>query len=194
MMGKDCERILSSINTIKDSIESAIKSVGESASYQITTVGVHGEEEEPNEFDASVISSVGNMINIMQTDISKMQSLENGLYTATTSFNNSCGSPWKELNAFKESLNDLSNVEKIEYLGDRIKALSLLQIALGRAIDARWAIIYYHDYIQRGYDHKFNNNDPSIKFKAGLHRETIGNVSQYYNTNVNIKPKSNDPY
>jgi hypothetical protein len=192
MLGQDCERMISSINSIKVTIEEAIKQIGSSASYQITTEGTHGETEVSNPYDISILNAVSNMASNLSSDVSKMSSLGNNLYTSTSSFNNSCGSPWAELATFYDSLQNLSL--SITWMGDRITALSVLTIALSRAIDAKWAIIYYHDYIQRGYDHVYNDNNPSITTKAGLHRETIGNVTQDYDTNVNIPKESIDPY
>lgn len=191
MLGKDCERIISNIDAIKSAIEQAILAVGSSAAYQITTEGVHGEQEIPNPA-SGILDSVAGMAGQISADVSKMSQLGNGLYTSTDTFNNSAGSPFTEISALSDALSSLT--ASITWLGDRTNALAQLQVAYGRAIDAKWAIIYYHDYIQRGYDHKYNDNNPSITFKAGLHRDTIGNVSQEYNTNVNIKEKSIDPY
>lgn len=191
MLGKDCERMIASIDSIKFAIEHAILVVGSSAAYQINTEGTHGEKEIGNSV-SGILESVSTMAGQISGDVGKMNQLGNGLYTSTNSFNNSCGSPWAEISALNDVLTSLNG--SITYMGDRINALAQLQIAYGRAIDAKWAIIYYHDYIQRGYDHKYNNNDPSITFKAGLHRNTIGNVTQDYDTNVNIKQPSIDPY
>ena len=59
-----------------------------------------------------------------------------------------------------------------------------------RVTDAKWAMLTYHDYIQRGFDAKFNDKRPSIAFKqANKKDESIGNIRQDFEENVNIPKK-----
>ena len=57
-----------------------------------------------------------------------------------------------------------------------------------------WAMIIYHDYIQRGFDDSFNGKKPSVTFKFGLDKESNGNLAQKYNENVNIPTKPLEPF
>lgn len=203
MMGKDCERMLSEINGIKDALISAIKGVSSSINYRIKTKGSHGEHgieligyEEPNGSVAQYVSSVKSAYSSFSSDNSKMKSLESNMYTSSNSLNNSYGSPWKELHVLEESINNISsfNSGSGQYIGGKIELLGLLNIALSCAIDAKWALITYHDYIQRGFDTKFNDNEPSITFKKANKKDSIGNINQDFKENVNVKQPSIDPY
>lgn len=194
MMGKDIERMLSGICNIIDVLESCILEVSASASYQIETTGTHGEEETTNTLDIGFLESIKSAINSMSGDLSNMSSIQSGLYVDSSSFNNSNGSPWTELSKLKESINRFTNPVSIKYMGHRVQMLGLMQVALSRAVDAKWAIITYHDYIQRAYDNKYNGNNPSIKFPGSDMGESTGNINGNYDENVHIPKKSHDPF
>ena len=193
MMGKDVERIVAEIDGVKDALVAGIQFLCTNSNYQIQTEGVHGEAEIPVPGSGFMIAAMTALSN-MEADIGKMDELKAGLYTSANSFNNSYGSPWTELNSLKAAVTTANNFDVVNFMGDRLCLLGHMQIALSRAVDAKWAMTIYHDYIQRGFDNKFNNNEPSIKFNAGINRESTGNLKQEYSENVNIPKESIDPF
>ena len=203
MMGKDCERMLSEIIIVKDAITNAIKGLSGSSSYRIITKGSHGEHstdmttyEDENIDITSYVTMVTNAYESFKDDNIKMNSLESNMYTDVNNFNNSYGSPWKELHTLEESINNIIDLDLSngKYMGGKIALLGLMNVALSCVIDAKWALITYHDYIQRGFDSKFNGNIPSVTFKKANNQESTGNISQTFDENVNIPEESIDPY
>lgn len=195
-MGKDCERILSSINKIKDIISSSITNISNAANYRINSEGEHNEQEREHEVDTSFISSIESEFDSFSIDMEKMKSLESNMYTNSTNFNNSYGSPWKELHVLENSIKTIINFDTsgTKFIGGKITLLGIMNIALSAAVDAKWALTIYHDYIQRGFDAKYNSKTPSVVFKKANKEDSIGNVNQNFTENVNIPAKSIDPY
>ena len=194
MMGKDIERIVSLICNMIDVIESCIDTVASSAHYRIETQGEHGEKEKKNELQTTFLKSAESALMAMEDDINKMNNIRDQLYTSSTTFNNSHGSPWKELNDMKRSIQEFIGFSEIIYMGHRVHILGLMQQALSRTIDAKWAIIIYHDYIQRAYDNMYNGNLPSIRFPGEDMKESTGNIKGSYIENVHIPKTNYDPY
>lgn len=198
MMGKDVERILSGINSVKDITTSCIILLSDSMAYQMSiNTDTSDEHEVPidsNEF----IEPIKEVLEVISGDLSSMESLSNGLYTSITEFNNGYGSPWTEISKLKSSIETAekfgSSHPILKWVSDKSALLGLLNVILASSIDSKWALITYHDYIQRGYDNKFNGNEPSIKFTSGIGKETIGNINHEYHENVNIKVPSIDPF
>lgn len=203
MMGKDCERILASIISIKNVITDAIKGISDNANYKITVKGSHSKDdtsitltEEPH-ISSNISSYIGNIKSVYSSfsgDMDKMNSLASSMYTSVETFNNSYGSPWRELKDLEESINNVISFGDSSSLGSNIAILGLLNIALVCTVDAKWALLTYNDYIQRGFDTKFNSNAPSITFKKANKKRTIGNINQSFAENVNIPEESIDPY
>ena len=203
MMGKDVERILSGINDVKDATISSIKSLSSVISYQIISDATHGgistgkcePTEKPVSISASSFTSpIRGAMGGISSDCGKMNSLSSGLYTSTTSFNNSYGSPWTELNKLEEAISMAESYGSIDFVGQKSGLLGLLNMVLSVSIDAKWALTTYHDYIQRGYDNKYNDNTPSITTKTGIDKESDGNSAQEFEENVHIKKPSIDPF
>lgn len=200
MMGKDVERVLSTLNTFKDMAVADITALANATAYQITTEGTHGESEvavtlNADEYTQDIIVTWSSFSG---GDYTKMCTLESSNYANSGSFNNAYASPWKELHTLKDAINNMrifaNSHPTLPWMGDKVALLNLLQLVLTRAVDARLALIDYHDYIQRGYDHLFNGDVPSITFKPTKDRTSTGNLEQEYNENVNIPAKSIDPY
>lgn len=198
MMGRDIERIVAGIDSVKDKLARAIELVADNSGYKIETHGwaderqAHGEEVEKEASD--LINDAISAMDSLNPDVSKMQTLGSKLYTSVGSFNNSYGSPWREISNLKSSMSKLSSVQPIKYMGDRVRLLGYLNVALGRAIDAKWAMTTYHDYIQRGYDYKYNDRQPSCPTQRTASRQSTGNLNQQYAENVNIKEKPIAPF
>ena len=206
-MGKDVERILSGINLIKDKTIEASTKLSNQTAYGISCNATHGGTSTasctPTERSVSIKSStfidpIREASESIIEDFDKMDSLSSNLYTSVNSFNNEYGSPWTELSLLNSSIQDIGkfagSYSNLGYVGEKAALLSLLNMILSISIDAKWALINYHDYIQRGYDNRYNDNEPSIKFKSGIDKESIGNVNQEYYENVNIKKQSIDPF
>ena len=206
MMGKDCERILSSITNIIDECNNGILSLIQSMNNPIEMEEYHiaGDvinetfqlsEQEINEVSSSYIQALLSL-SALSLDVDKINTLANDSYFDIKSFNNSCGSPWTEINRLKNVMDKLHDVAKnlIKYQSQKSGLLGLLNLVMSCAIDAKWALITYNDYIQRGYDNKFNDKRPSITFKRSIGEESTGNLNQNFDENVNIEPESIDPF
>lgn len=207
MMGKDCERIIKLISDIEETLTTTMINISKLNSPPIIIDGTHSHDKDGNsnklefiEKDTPVklsgfLSELNSMFDIILPDLVKMNRLETGLYTDPSSFNNSLGSPWTEISKFKSAIESIKNSTNADYVGNRLEIITLMNIATTRACDAKWAMLLYHDYVQRGFDAKYNDKLPSIAFKqANKKDESIGNIRQDYDENVNIPKKPIDPW
>ena len=207
MMGNDVERILSKINNIKDityrSIGNLCDRIDEDSSTYKGPYCIYGSEcsvgtTQNWSFGSIFVEPITSAMKGFTPDIDKMNSLRDSLYTSSDTFNNNYGSPWMELNnmddAFKKAQSYVCSHKQIVPLSERVSLLALLSRLISYCVDAKHALTTYHDYIQRGFDYKFNNNNPSIVFSSGLDKSSIGNVDQNYYENVNIKKPTIDPF
>lgn len=212
MMGKDCERIVFSINKIIDVASEAIEVISNLNAPPVKVKADHSHDEHGNVSRAEFIEKeskipmagplekVINTLEDLADDLSKLNLLEEGLYTSTKSFNNSIGSPWTEVKRLKNNIDKVSNYAGEDYIGDRNVVISLLSAVISSTVDAKWAIIFYHDYLQRGFDNIFNDNNPSIAFRKNYKtddldiKKTLGNRNQEIPNNVHIKKDNRDPF
>ena len=206
MMGKDCERILSSFISIENSLSNCISKLAGLLNTPVLINGDHGHSENGNDhfifrekesgIDISdIINNVADKIDSFMPDIEKMSTLESDLYTDTKEFNNSAGSPWSEIHALQKSINRIKDLsEPGKFVGGKAGMIALLTMALTETINAKWALIFYNDYIQRGFDAKVNSKLPSITQVGSDKKKTIGNVNQEFEENVNIPKESLDPF
>jgi len=195
VLGSDCEKTLGGISSIKNALIAGIHALAGATSYQITTTGTHGELEVPvpvaaSSFTSGAISAMGSI----SGELSKIKSMGQTLYADIESFNNSYGSPWKELDDMQAAINALSGYGTLNFVGEKAALLADMNAALSEVIDARHVFIIYQDYIQRGFDNLYNANKPSITFQKDNEKETIGNVDQEYEENVKIPIPSYDPF
>jgi hypothetical protein len=125
----------------------------------------------------------------MWEDGKKMQKIESELYTEKDTFNNTYGSPWKEIYILKDKLDELKKYAEdypnVQWLGEKHSLLSLMNMVLTFTVDAKWACAINHDFVQRGYDAEFNDSNPSITWDS-FKKETIGNIDQYIPGAVNL--------
>jgi hypothetical protein len=207
MYGDDVERILVGINLVKDTTTESINLLSEAVAYRIISDAVHGGTStapcHPVETEVPVssykfISPIRKAMDSIKEDYIKMNELAEGLYINISKFNNKYGSPWTELNKLEESIKDAeafaSKHSILNWVGEKSGLLGLLNKILTLSIDSKWTLVYYHDYIQRGYDNQYNNNDPTIRFTSGIEKQSIGTVKHEYSENVRIKEKSIDPF
>lgn len=134
----------------------------------------------------------------LENESSHMKQIEGDMYTKKETFNNSYGSPWKEVYILLEKIEDLrlyaSEHPALQWIGEKFALLNLMQVVLSYTVDAKWAITQYQDYMQRGYDHKFNNKESSITWDHFEKGATIGNRDQNIPENVNVVRVTNDPF
>lgn len=193
MMGKDVERILSGIDIVKD----------ESSKMVNALVGIccYNAIADPVEVTTSPYTDpIVNAMQSMKGDCTNMGSLRSKLYVGPGSFNNSYGSPWTELSNLQTAVDDVkrfadSHNPFMRLLGEKLSLMGLIQRVYVSATDARWALMHFHDYVQRGYDHEFNGNQPSIVFAANSKGDpSTGNIAHEYDDNVHIPKPSIDPF
>jgi hypothetical protein len=192
MMGSDIERMVSGIDSLISALDSSITGLASAIAYAIETPNF---VDEKNVDAGDFTSGPGSAFSAMSGDLGNMQSLGSGLYVGTSSFNNSIGSPWTELSNLSSAMSDVTGFSvPLLYIGPKAALLALLNKAMTRAVDAKWAIITYHDYIQRGYDNQYNGNNPSVSFENVDGTYTTGNLTQDYSENVKVPTPSKDPF
>ncbi len=133
-------------------------------------------------------------------DIIKMKQIDKNNYVGVNSFNATYGSPWKEMYRLQDQIETVkeygNKYPELQWIGEKHTLKSLMQLALTYTIDAKWAISMYHDWIQRGYDTMYNDNEPSITWDRfdGPTKESIGIKDQDYKENINLEKPTLDPY
>lgn len=155
-------------------------------------------EREHIELTLPYVSSLISMGVVLGDDAGKMQQIADNMYTDTETFNNSYGSPWKEVNMLKEKIDNLeayaNDHSTLQWLGEKFALINLIQLIVQYAIDAKWAITHYQDYMQRAYDSQFNNNSSSMSWDDMEKGATIGNRDQNTPGSVNLDRKTEDPF
>lgn len=206
MMGKDIERIISNTDSFINTVNTSILEFAEDITLSIKITGSRGLTNVPAPYSAIEViqKSINPMTSIissfqsLSSDLDKMNSLKGNLYVSSNSFNSSIGSPWNEFNRLKDMVNKGKqysiNHKDFLLMGKKVGMISILNMILSNAVDFKYAITNYHDYIQRGYDNEYNNKRPSITFKTGLDKITNANIKQKYDDNVNIPVPSIDPF
>lgn len=192
MLGKDVERMIAGIESVKDAATSAVDSLSGATAYQLTTDIAHREIPVPVGA-SSFVSGLSSGMAGMSGDCGKMNSLGSSLYTSPNTFNNCCGSPWSELTKLGTAVSAAESFagahSTLQWLGEKAALLGLINKVLSASIDARWALMHFHDHIQRGFDHKYNSDIPSYTWAGANGNQTIGNVNHDYKDNVHI-PKA----
>lgn len=144
---------------------------------------------------ASTIIAMGVMLG---DDVNKMEEIKNNMYTDVETFNNSYGSPWKEVNILKSKIDELEdyvvNHPILQWQSEKFALINILQIILSYAVDAKTSISSNQDYIQRGYDHQFNKDISSISWDDFEKGGTIGNRDQNTPGSVNLQRETDDPF
>ena len=169
----------------------------EHSSHEHTESGTIYEKEHPEDA-SSFTTSIVELGDTLQEDITKLEEIEADMYKPIEEFNNQYGSPWKEIYILKEKIDNMKTYAEefpnLQWIGEKHSLLNLMRIVVPFAVDAKWALIHYHDWIQRAYDNKFNENKPSIAWNDFVHGKTIGNIHQDNEGNVRIEDKTNDPF
>lgn len=218
MMGKDCERIVKSIDGIKNYLQIAIGSMAEVVGKKMYVKEWHLQgdefdemvELEEKEMPVGVGEGISNALSIRASfadDGGKLANIEKIMFAGASNFFNSVGSPFAEIHKMETAVDRVGSFvaghDNLKFMGEKIALLCLLNTALSCTIDAKLAMLMYHDYIQRGYDAKYNTKKPAITFsnpklkeegeedvKGTKYKETMGNIAQDFDENVNNKGKN----
>jgi hypothetical protein len=155
-------------------------------------------EREDIEMTMEFVAEIFKLSGLLNGDVNSMREIERNMYTDIKTFNNSYGSPWKEIYILKEKISNLEKYAEdhliLQWIGEKFALMNLMQIVLSYTIDAKLAITHNQDYIQRGYDHEFNDQKSSISWGDMEKGATIGNRDQNTPGSVNVQRESDDPY
>lgn len=198
-MGKDVERMISNVNNLITVCNSEINSLAGAVIPAKKVLPVS-----PIKSGGQFLGTNYPMVEIstamdkVREDYSKMKSLNKSLYVSSNDFNNQIGSPWTELIQLNEACEMAENYASAHATltdpGEKMGMLALMNIVLSNAVDFKYAVTIYHDYLQRGYDNNYNGKQPSITFKMGKNKITTSNLKQRYSDNVNVPTPSIDPF
>lgn len=100
--------------------------------------------------------------------ISKIHLIDDNIYVKNVQMHNSIGSPYTELYRLQKCINDVlafsfSCTIMGEYVYAIAKAVTLLNRTLQMAVDAKWAVIEYADYLERGYNYILGQDPETTK-------------------------------
>jgi plasmid maintenance system antidote protein VapI len=105
-------------------------------------------------------NSIVSYANILQVEVNKINKIVEKAHTAITRINNSYGSPYTEIYNLQNKLNACMNFAyshpTIEYSYEKNELVNLMRSISLLAIDTKYAIITYQDYLQKGYDSIIN--------------------------------------
>ena len=118
----------------------------------------------------------------LQNDISNIQKIEGKLYVKATNLHNSYGSPYTEIYNLKKKIDLCENYAnqhpRLQWLGEKHALINFMQMVLTISIDAKFAVITYQDYLQRGYDSNINGKKSSITWDDFNDGKSNGNIKQ----------------
>lgn len=147
------------------------------------------------------IEYVGNLISmgvVLGSDTQKMNQISNEMYTDVSTFNNSYGSPWTEINMLKQKIDEVEQYATansvLQWKGQKFALVNLLQVVVSYALDCKFSLSMNQDFVQRGYDHEFNGNETTIAWEDFDHGATTGNRNQNTPGATNLRRKSRDPF
>ena len=116
--------------------------------------------------------------NDIKTDLIKMTKVENNLYDQKEKITNSYGSPWAEydnLDYIVKKIIEFGTKNPIlKYTNEKRSFIDLIQLGITCANDCKWAVIYYHDIVSRGYDEVHNNKQESIQWENNTPKNKDG--------------------
>lgn len=98
-----------------------------------------------------------------------MNNIKGQMYKPANAVNNSHGSPWTESDKLVERITAIQNFAAqhpiLNYINEKRALMNLLLLVIPCCVDAKWAIIYYHDILSRGYDEIYNRGVESVKWE-----------------------------
>ena len=149
MMGKDCERMVSGIDTVIKELQFTMRKLSASVVFPIEMAyyGTDSSDDvtiKEKELDYPLsLSSLSKILDGLKEDFTKMSKLKGDLYTDSSTFNNSCGSPWNELDNMKsavEAVIEATNGD-ITYPSQILVLMPMINVAISSAIDAKSSLI-----------------------------------------------------
>lgn len=121
------------------------------------------------------------MANFSNGDGATIKEIDSSNYEPVGNFNNSYGSPWQEIYDLEEAVLKMdeygSEYPNLQWLGEKVGLLQHMQIVLSTAIDAKWSIQIYHNWIQQAYDNIKNNNIQDVTSEDFVRGRTTGNFT-----------------
>jgi hypothetical protein len=113
---------------------------------------------------------------------SKVHAIQEDLYVDRSGMHNPQGSPWWELEDLNTKYNQAKEYAEahpqLQWIGEKHALLNLLQNMVSAILNAKFAVIQYQDYLQRGYDQVHNGDKPSVTWDDFKNGRTDGNLKQ----------------
>jgi hypothetical protein len=123
------------------------------------------EKEFPKEAN-TYIKSLIILGNQLQGDIINVKKIEAKSYIKVTGVHNGYGSPYTEIYDLKKKIDICNKYAKqhprLQWLGEKHTLLNLIQMVMTTSIDAKFALIVYQDYLQKGYNSIINKKKPHL--------------------------------
>ena len=125
-------------------------------------------EEDPHEAFIDNISDLKPLKAELDSIIDKVQLIDKNIYVRNNQMHNSLGSPYTEMYRLQAILNETVTFSaSCQYMGEYLlqvtKAAMLINRVLQLAIDTKWAIITYSDYLERGYNYVQGQNPDTTR-------------------------------
>lgn len=195
MYSNDIENIILNINSIKETTTQQIESLNLQLMYRVWndphTHGIYvpvfegtvavGATTEVQTFESATGVGYAPITTAVYTDpiIQSAQAFNNSnlsmnnikgqMYKPASAVNNSYGSPWTESDKLVERITAIQNFAAqhpiLNYINEKRALMDLLLLVIPCCVDAKWAIIYYHDILSRGYDEIYNKGVESVKWE-----------------------------
>lgn len=132
--------------------------------------------------------------NGFQQSYQKSEQVKAKMYKGENEVNNRYGSPWTEFTKLTERIQKIQEFQQqhpvLYWTNEKRNLLELMQVALTFTVDAKWALLYYHDILSRGFDEVHNNKKESIQWEYN----TADNKDSKKGSNLLKRDESNDPY
>ena len=189
MMGKDIETLITYLEKTKDLVYSIDSDI-----YTLNNTVQDIDTNAQTTIQLTWMNKMIPLITEAKPYIDKVMGMETKMFGKSSEFNNSIGSPWNEFRKFNELYTRINSIIAPTYKGGRSGLMALLSMLYASIVDCKWALTYYNDYIQRGYDNLYNGNIPSITVNRNKGKKTTGNVDQEVDNNVSVPKKSITPY
>ena len=167
MFGPDVEDWIMTLQNVRDAAEKTISELSIKVAYQLTHKGPHDAviiPWQPPCYPVEEGHKIGSMLPkylqqpmiVFNKKLIPLNVIRDQMYQSPANITNSLGSPWKELNHISDLYNELSTYEgtytPYAFLGEKVGLVLLMNEFYTAVCEAKWPVIYYHDWLQRGYD------------------------------------------
>lgn len=202
--GKDVERLLSAINTVITSGRSAANTMANAGMYQIqtriditddqllstvTSSGAHGHGSGDHghppgsvilgkhrhwEYEIPADTASPNSDAFLK-EVGNIRAIEGKLYKPKGQVLNGLGSPYSEIYELESRLGECE-ASPLDYIGPKHTLSEKILTAVTAAIDAKYAVITYHNALQDGYDGVHNKGKKSVPQEDFERGTTTGEI------------------